>query len=92
MQSGSTRAARKLWIVSALLEKDDAYNVVDLYEAWDTQRATGAVAVVALVDEITSRDPGAPITANVVFSDPANVESVGNGSPLYRVSFGLSEF
>lgn len=91
VQSGSTRPTRKLWTISTVLEKDDAYDILDLYEAWDTERATGAVAVLTLVDEITTRNPGAPITASVVFSDPANIELIGNGSPLYRVSFGLSE-
>lgn len=91
VQSGNTRPNRRLWTISTVLEKDDAYDILDLYEAWDTQRATGAVAVVALVDEITTRDPATPITTSVVFSEAANIELIGNGSPLYRVSFGLSE-
>lgn len=91
VQSGNTRPNRRLWTISTVLEKDDAYDLQDLYEANDTARATGAVAVVALVDEITARDPATPIEANVVFSDPVNLERVPNGSPLYRVSFGLSE-
>lgn len=73
------------------MKAEDAYELEDLYEAWDTLRATGANAIVAITDEITVRDSSAPITANTVFTEPVSLEVVGNGNPLYRVSFGLSE-
>lgn len=63
----------------------------DLYEAWDLLRASGANAIVAISDEITARDPASPLTANTVFTEPVSLELIGNGSPLYRVGFGLSE-
>jgi len=91
VQSGNTRAARRLWTVNLLVKSEDAYELEDLYEAWDTLRATGANAIVAITDEITVRDSAAPITANTVFTEPVSLEVVGNGNPLYRVSFGLSE-
>ena len=91
VQSGNTRAARRLWTVNLLVKAEDAYQLEDLYEAWDTLRATGANAIVAITDEVTVRDAGSPLTANTVFTEPVSLEVVGNGNPLYRVSFGLSE-
>ena len=91
IQSGNTRAARRLWTVNLLAEKADAFLLEDLYEAWDTMRATGANAIVSISDEVTVRDSTTPISANTVFTDPVGIELLGNGSPLYRVSFGLSE-
>lgn len=91
VQSGSTRAARRLWTVNLLASKDDAFTLQDLYEAWDESRSQGANAVVAVVDEITVKDPTMPISATTVFTEPVSLEVVGNGTPLYRVSFGLSE-
>jgi hypothetical protein len=91
VQSGNTRAARRLWTVNLLVKSEDAYELEDLYEAWDNLRATGANAIVAITDEVTVRDAGSPLTANTVFTEPVSLEVVGNGNPLYRVSFGLSE-
>ncbi|MFZ9995644.1 MAG: hypothetical protein ACO3GU_02270 [Pelagibacteraceae bacterium] len=91
VQSGNTRGVRRLWTVSTLADKQTAYDLQDLYEAWDQARATGAVAVVAISDEITARDPSQPLTATAVFTEAVSLELAGNGSPLYRVSFGLSE-
>jgi len=88
IQSGSTRSARRIWAVSLLLNKDDAFDLQDLYEAWDTERASGGTAVVSLTDQITGRNS---FTANTVFTEAVNIELVGNGAPLYRVSFSLTE-
>ncbi len=91
IQSGFTRSVRRLWTVSTLAKKEQAFALQALYEAWDTQRATGAIATVQLRDEVTVADPAAPLLKVTVFSEPVTMELVGNGSPLYRVSFGLSE-
>lgn len=91
IQSGNSRGVRRLWTISTLADKQTAYDLQDLYEAWDAARASGAVSVVALSDEITARDPAQPVIATTVFTDPVALELAGNGSPLYRVSFGLSE-
>lgn len=91
IQSGFTRSVRRLWTVSTLATKEQTFALQTLYEAWDTLRATGAVAIVQLRDEVTVADPAAPLLKSTVFSEPLSVELVGNGSPLYRVTFGLSE-
>lgn len=91
VQSGSTRVARRLWTVNLLTEKADAFTLQSLYEAWDESRAGGANAVIQLTDEITVQDPTNPIETLTVFTEPVSLEVVGNGAPLYRVSFGLSE-
>lgn len=91
VQSGFTRSVRRLWTVSTLATKEQTFALQTLYEAWDTARATGAAATVQLRDEVTVADPAAPLIRATVFSDPLVVELLGNGSPLYRVSFGLSE-
>lgn len=88
VQSGSTRAARRLWSVSLLLNKNDAFELQDLYEDWDAVRAGGGAAIVNLTDQITGRNQ---FTANTVFTEAVNIELVGNGAPLYRVNFGLTE-
>lgn len=91
IQSGNTRVARRLWTVSLLADNDTAYDLEDLYRAWDTLRATGAVAIVTLVDEVNVRNPASPTTASTVFTEPVNIEVVPNGAGYYRVSFGLNE-
>ena len=91
IQSGFTRSVRRLWTVSTLATKEQAFALQALYEAWDTQRAAGAIATVQLRDEVTVANPAAPLLKATVFSEPVTTELVGNGSPLYRVSFGLSE-
>lgn len=91
VQSGSTRVARRLWTVNLLVKKEDAFTLQGLYEAWDSSRASGANAVVSITDEITVQDPTVPIQTLTVFTEPVSLEVVGNGTPLYRVSFGLSE-
>tara|TARA_B100000902_G_scaffold353442_1_gene364879 strand:+ start:457 stop:852 length:396 start_codon:yes stop_codon:yes gene_type:complete len=88
IQSGSSRAARRLWAVDLLLNKADAFELQDLYEDWDTARAGGSAAIISLTDQITGRNS---FTANTVFTEAVNIELVGNGAPLYRVSFSLTE-
>lgn len=91
IQSGSSRNVRRVWTINTVAEREATYALEDLYEAWDTARATGAIAVVTLVDEVTASTAGTAITATTVFSEPLTIELFGNGSPLYRVSFGLTE-
>lgn len=91
VMSGSTRNVRRLWTVSSLVEKDVAFTLDDLYKAWDTTRATGAVATVSFRDEVTVLNPAAPTIASAVFSQPVTIEVGENGSPLYRVSFSVTE-
>lgn len=91
IMSGSNRNVRKLWTVSSLVEKADAFALDELYKEWDSTRATGAVATVTLRDEVTVLNPASPTILATVFSQPVTIEVGENGSPLYRVSFSLTE-
>lgn len=89
LQSGMTRAARRLWAVSTLVEKADALLLKQIYEQWDAARAYGLSSTCSITDEVSLGD--APASGTAVFTEPVSAERLPNGSPLYRVSFSLTE-
>ena len=90
-QSGATRTARKVWTIVSRVSSEDAFALEALFEAYDGLRATGASAVVSVIDE-TRRPPGAgPIVATAVFSAQPTFEGGTNGTPTFLVSLALIE-
>lgn len=90
LQSGYTRAHRYIWAVDALATTDQAYDLEDMFKAWDLDRAKGEAAVIAITDEIMVRDVSDPIVTNCVFTTSPKL-GVGSGTGLLNLSFGLTE-
>lgn len=90
-QTGMTRQARRMWAVGANCSEATTYALEELYLAYDAVRATGATAVVAITDETRVADINTPITANAVFTAAPAISGGRNGSPLWTVSFALTE-
>lgn len=89
-QSGSARANRMTWAISAFAESDMCFELDELYRSWDTKRASGQAAVVAITDQTRVRDPiNAPITASAVFTAAPVFEK--RPGRLDLLSFGLTE-
>ena len=89
-QNGSARPNRMTWAISAFAENDMCFALDELYRAWDTTRASGQAAVVAVTDQTRVRDPiNSPITASAVFTAAPIFEK--RPGRLDLLSFGLTE-
>ncbi|WP_186525302.1 hypothetical protein [Synechococcus sp. SYN20] len=89
-QSGSSRANRMTWAISAFASVETCFSLDELYRAWDAARASGLTAVVAITDQTRVRDPiNSPITASAVFTAPPVFERRSGVTDL--LSFGLTE-
>ena len=88
--SGSSRPQRLIWTISTMVRKADGWEMADLFRAWDTDRAAGMAAVIAVKDATNIRPGSDPIETNAVFS--ANpVFAPGTGSDFTWIDFGLTE-
>lgn len=90
--TGQTRAARRLWTISSYVRPEIVYQLEDLYQAYEVERASGAAAAVAVSDETRRPEGAAPITATTVFSTAPTFDLISNGGDgIYLVTFGLTE-
>lgn len=90
VQSGVTRPARYVWAISAVIDAAVAFDLQDLYKDWDTQRATGAVAVVTVTDSTFKRKSDPAIVCKAVFT-AAPVFAPRNASGLIWADLALIE-
>lgn len=90
LQSGYTRAHRYIWAVDALADPEQAFDLEDMYRAWDLHRSMGEAAVIAITDEIMVRDVNDPVVANAVFTTAPRL-GAGSNTGLLNLSFGLTE-
>ena len=81
---GPSRSQRRIWAISCLLTDSMASSVDSLFRAWDTDRAKGLAAAVAITDSTTSSD----VISAGWFSTPPKISQAG---PQWVVSFGLTE-
>lgn len=89
-QNGSSRPNRMTWAISAFADNEMCFALDELYRAWDTARANGQTAVVAVTDQTRVRDPiNSPITASAVFTAAPIFEKRPGKYDL--LSFGLTE-
>ena len=90
--SGQTRAARRLWTITSYVSPDVVYQLEDLYQAYEEERASGAAAAVAISDETRRPEGAAPITATAVFSTAPTFDLISNGGGgRWMITFGLTE-
>lgn len=89
-QSGSSRAQRRTWAISAFANKETCFALDEMYRAWDLARSSGQTAVVAITDQTRVRDPiNAPITATAVFTAAPIFDPRPGAMDI--LSFGLTE-
>ena len=73
------------WILSSIVEKEEAVQIDALFQAWDTDRAQGLPAACGIIDQTF----GAEVSTSAVFVTPPSYNRL---SPrLTLVSFGLEE-
>ena len=87
--TGPSRRQRKLWSIAAFATKQQALDILTLFEAWDTDRATGInSAEVAVQDELL----GSTVTANGFFTDPPVITKLSPGNNvMFLVTFAITE-
>lgn len=73
------------WIMSSVVEKAEAEQIDQLFQAWDTDRAQGLPAACGIVDQTF----GPEVSTNAIFVTPPSY--VRYGPRLMLVSFGLEE-
>lgn len=79
-----------MWSIAGIVDEDTAFDLEDMYKAWDQDRADGYAATISLQDQTFVRNIQAPITATAVFTEAPSIEA-HPASGLYFVSFGLTE-
>lgn len=94
---------RNLWVINTMVENRVTakatlnsvnYNEVillkQMYDAWDTDRANGLVALVNIVDNVL--EPSSPYMASGWFTEPPALSVVGSyGSKAINAVFSLTE-
>lgn len=73
------------WVLSSIVEKEEALQIDALFQSWDTDRAQGLPAACGVTDQTF----GAEVSTSAVFVTPPSYNRL---SPrLTLVSFGLEE-
>ena len=86
--SGTPYAARFVWAISSVVEEDVARGVMDMFAAFDADRANGNLPTITITDTTF----GATVNANGVFTTPPSVSRFGgSSSKLYAIAFGVTE-
>jgi hypothetical protein len=76
--SGPARRQRKMWSISAIVEREEVSILTSLYEQWDTKRATGNnLATVKLTDYLLSL---VGVEYKVFITEPPAITKLGAGS------------
>ena len=85
--SGAPFAAKLIWTINCPVTNAVAQDITTAFDAFETQRANGALPTVA-VDDFTF---GSRVTGNAVFSTPPSISRFGLSTQLVVVTFGLSQ-
>lgn len=83
--TGPAYKEKRIWAISAYLTKNDALLLDTLFTRWDTDRAAGYAAVVAVTDSTF----GSTINANAVITTPPTFNRAG--PKFVVISIGLTE-
>lgn len=87
--TGPSKKQRKIWSVATYATKQQCIDLLGIFEAWDTERATGVdVAEVTVTDELF----GSALTASAFFTDPPVVSKLASGNNRdFLLTFALTE-
>ncbi|MFZ9315831.1 MAG: hypothetical protein ACO24P_00705 [Candidatus Nanopelagicaceae bacterium] len=82
--TGPARKQRKMWSISAIIERDKIETLSNLYEAWDLKRSEGAnLATVKLTDYLLN--PGGSMF-DVFITEPPNLTKLASGNNNYFIA------
>ena len=86
--SGTPYATKYIWAINAIVTKEVALQLMDMFAAWDAERATGTRPSVTLTDTTF----GATISGPAVITTAPTVQRWGGASSrLYSVALGLTQ-
>ena len=87
--TGPSKRQRRIWSVAAYATKQQCLDLIGIFEAWDTQRATASnIAEVDIQDELL----GSAVLAKGFFTDPPIISKLASGNNQYfLVTFALTE-
>jgi len=85
---GPPKLQRRIWSVAAYATYTQCTDLIDLFNAWDAQRALGKNnAEVSIADQTF----GATVNASGFFSTPPEISRAGTSEEYYLLSFGITE-
>jgi hypothetical protein len=82
---GPAYRQKYIWVISSLVDRTEAVQIDEMFQAWDTDRASGLPVACGVTDETF----GPTVTTSAVFSTPPTY--VRMGPKFVMVSFGLTE-
>lgn len=82
---GRSGRQKFIWAISAVMSKEEAEELDNLFRDWDADRGTGIGAAVGITDNTCFGS----VSASAVFSTPPSFIRYGPHS--YSVAFGLTE-
>jgi hypothetical protein len=87
--TGPSKKQRKIWSIATYATKQQCIDLLAIFEAWDTERATGVdVAEVTVTDELF----GSAVTASAFFTDTPVVSKLASGNNRdFLLTFALTE-
>lgn len=86
--SGTPYATKFIWAINAIVTKEVALEVMNMFAAWDTERATGSRPTVSITDTTF----GSSLAADGVITTAPTVQRWGGASSKhYSVAFGLTQ-
>ena len=85
--SGAPFTAKYVWTIDVPVTKQVAEDIVAAFEAFDLERANGALPTVA-VDDFTF---GSRVTGSAVFTTPPAISKFGLSTTQVLIAFGLSQ-
>jgi len=83
--AGPSYAQKRIWAISAVVNKETALEIDAMFRSWDQDRSSGLAAACGIVD----RTFGPDISANATFSTAPSFQYVNKNYII--VSFGLTE-
>jgi hypothetical protein len=82
---GPAYRQKYLWVISSLITTVEAAQIDEMFQAWDTDRASGLAAAVGVTDTTF----GTTVNASAIISTPPTYSRMG---PVFTmVTFGLTE-
>ena len=85
---GAPYTAKYIWAISVVSDKEEARQIMDMFEAFDQERSTGNLPKITVTDTTF----GPAVTGEAVFTTPPSVGRWGGAAALsYAVSFGITQ-
>jgi hypothetical protein len=83
--TGPSYAQKRIWAISAVVDKETALDIDAMFRSWDEDRSNGVAAACGIVD----RTFGPDVSADVIFSTAPSFQYINKNYIV--VSFGLTE-